>query len=114
MGRISSLKLVMLKDEKQKGLSKDRVEIYTLPNGEKITLGFLLKKADFNENQRYLMVGFDDSVQIRPKAIYKNIRGYYIYDDDVRVFFTEEQCDKIKNGKRILKKYLTDLYENKG
>ena len=51
------------------------------------TLGYLLTIRTFNENDDILVLSEDtDSVQIRPKAIYKNKKGYYIKEDNKRVY----------------------------
>ena len=56
------------------------------------TLGYLLKMGTFNENDDILVLSEDtDSIQIRPKAIYKNTKGYYIKRNDKRVYLDNEE-----------------------
>lgn len=75
--------------------SEDRVilkEKFKTGSSLKATLGYLLKMGTFNENDEVLVLSEDtDSVQIRPKAIYKNNKGYYIKQDNKRVYLTNTE-----------------------
>lgn len=84
------MKFVMVRDYSH-DLSKDKVIIgkarKTYMEGyESVTLAYLKKMGDFNENDKYILVRNTDSVQIRPKAIYKNNKGYYILENNKRVY----------------------------
>lgn len=55
------------------------------------TLGYLLEMGTFNIDDEILILSEDtDSIQIRPKAIYKNNKGYYIKRDNKRVYLDYE------------------------
>lgn len=88
-------------------MSKDRI-ILKEPkscSSKTATLGYLLTMGTFNENDDILVLNEDtDSVQIRPKAIYKNNKGYYIKEDNKRVYLKniEEIENIIKEFKEIL------------
>lgn len=62
--------------------SKDRIILKDfIKRGSSLcaTLGYLLEFGTFNPGDDVLILSEDtDSVQIRPKAIYKNNKGYYI------------------------------------
>ena len=89
-------------------MSKDRVILKEkcYPYHESATLGYLLTIRTFNENDDILVLSEDtDSVQIRPKAIYKNNKGYYIKDSNSkRVYLDniEEIENTIKEFKEII------------
>lgn len=88
-------------------MSKDRV-ILKEPkrcSSKTATLGYLLTIRTFNENDDILVLSEDtDSVQIRPKAIYKNNKGYYIKEDNKRVYLSnvKEIENVIKEFKEII------------
>ena len=88
-------------------MSKDRI-ILKEPkrcSSKTATLGYLLKMGTFNENDDILVLSEDtDSIQIRPKAIYKNKKGYYIKDNNKRVYLTnvEEIENAIKEFKELI------------
>lgn len=88
-------------------MSKDRI-ILKEPkrcSGKTATLGYLLTIRTFNENDDILVLSEDtDSVQIRPKAIYKNNKGYYIKEDNRRTYLTnvEEIENVIKEFREII------------
>ena len=70
--------------------SEDRIilkENFKTGSSLKATLGYLLKIGTFNENDDILVLSENtDSIQIRPKAIYKNNKGYYIKYNNKRVY----------------------------
>ena len=69
------------------------------------TLGYLLEFGTFKPSEYILILSEDtDSVQIRPKAIYKNNKGYYIKKDNKRKYLDNvEEIEKvIKEFKEIL------------
>lgn len=87
--------------------SKDRIILKEARrcSSKVATLGYLLKKGTFNENDDILVLTEDtDSIQIRPKAIYKNNKGYYIKQDNKRVYLEniEEIENVIKEFKEII------------
>lgn len=98
------MKFIILKSHY---MSKDRIvlkEKCYLYNAS-ATLGYLLKMGTFNENDDVLVLSEDtDSIQIRPKAIYKNNKGYYIKQDNKRIFLDniEEIENIIKEFKKIV------------
>lgn len=118
------MKFVMIK-EYSWNLSKDKIildevqEHYTttyLDNNEteehimkhKVTLAYLLKMGSFNEDKDYNILVNTDSVQIRPKAIYKNEKGYYKKDDrGRRQYFKGQDEIDIINAINKFKHYLS-------
>lgn len=98
------MKFIILKSHY---ISKDRIvlkEKCYLYNAN-ATLGYLLKMGTFNENDDILVLSENtDSIQIRPKAIYKNNKGYYIKQDNKRIFLDniEEIENIIKEFKKII------------
>ena len=98
------MKFIILKSHY---ISKDRIvlkEKCYLYNAN-ATLGYLLKMGTFNENDDILVLSENtDSIQIRPKAIYKNNNGYYIKQDNKRIFLDniEEIENIIKEFKKIV------------
>ena len=69
------------------------------------TLGYLLEFGTFKPSDSILILSENtDSVQIRPKAIYKNNKGYYIKQDNKRKYLAdiEEIENAIKEFKRLL------------
>lgn len=87
-------------------MSKDRIILGNRQIGRGTpTLGYLLTIRTFNENDDILVLSEDtDSVQIRPKAIYKNNKVYYIKEDNKRVYLTnvEEIENAIKEFREII------------
>lgn len=70
------------------------------------TLGYLLEFGTFKPSDSILILSENtDSVQIRPKAIYKNNKGYYIKQDNKRKYLAdiEEIENAIKEFKKLLK-----------
>ena len=88
-------------------MSKDRIILK-----EKIdkynataTLGYLLEFGTFKPSEDILILSEDtDSVQIRPKAIYKNNKGYYIKQNKKREYLNNinEIEEKINEFKEVL------------
>lgn len=74
----------------------------------KISIAYLLKMGSFDENNEYNILVNTDSIQIRPKAIYKNEKGYYKKDDGKRVFFNEDEVKEIEESIDKFKKYIKD------
>ena len=69
------------------------------------TLGYLLEFGTFKPSDDILILTEDtDSIQIRPKAIYKNNKGYYIKQDNKRKYLDhiDEIEQVIKNFQKIL------------
>ena len=98
------MKFIILKSHY---MSKDRVVLKEkcYPYNATATLGYLLTIRTFNENDDILVLDeASDSVQIRPKAIYKNSQGYYILKDNKRVYLdnVEEIESVIKELKEII------------
>lgn len=72
------------------------------------TLGYLLEFGTFKPSDSILILSENtDSVQIRPKAIYKNNKGYYIKQDNKRKYLAD--IEEIENAIKEFKK----LLENK-
>lgn len=94
------MKFIILKSHY---MSKDRIVLKEkgyLYNAS-ATLGYLLTMRTFNENDDVLVLSEDtDSIQIRPKAIYKNNKGYYIKQDNKRIFL-----DNIEEIENIIKEF---------
>lgn len=88
--------------------SKDRIilkEFIERGSGASATLGYLLEFGTFKPSDDILILTEDtDSVQIRPKAIYKNNKGYYIKQDNKRKYLNniDEIEEKIKEFKKVL------------
>lgn len=88
--------------------SKDRIILKDfIKRGSSLcaTLGYLLEFGTFNPGDDVLILSEDtDSVQIRPKAIYKNNKGYYIKQNNKRKYLDniEEIEQAIKELKKIL------------
>ena len=84
--------------------SKDRIILKeNIKKGSSVcaTLGYLLEIKTFNENDAILILSEDtDSVQIRPKAIYKNNKGYYIKQDNKRKYL-----DNINEIEQVIKEF---------
>lgn len=85
--------------------SKDRIILKDfIKRGSSLcaTLGYLLEFGTFLPSDDILILSEDtDSVQIRPKAIYKNNKGYYIKQDNKRKYLAnieeiEQAIDKFK------------------
>lgn len=103
MSKADKMKFIILKSYY---MSKDRIILKEpRPCSGTLTLGYLLKMGTFNENDNILMLSEDtDSIQIRPKAIYKNNKGYYIKVDNKRAYLEniEEIEQVIKEFKKII------------
>ena len=88
--------------------SKDRIilkEFIERGSGASATLGYLLEFGTFTPSDDILILTEDtDSVQIRPKAIYKNNKGYYIKQNNKREYLNNinEIEEKIKEFKEVL------------
>lgn len=81
----------------------------------KISLAYLSKMGSFNENEEYNVLLNTDSVQIRPKAIYKNDQGYYRKEDGKRLYLGDEHTEEVENAIEKFQEYLKehpDLEEN--
>ena len=98
------MKFIILKSHY---MSKDRIILR-----EKIdeynataTLGYLLEFGTFNPGDNILILTEDtDSVQIRPKAIYKNNKGYYIKQDNKRKYL--DNIDEIEGAIKEFKEII--------
>lgn len=88
--------------------SKDRIilkEFIERGSGASATLGYLLEFGTFKPSDDILILTEDtDSVQIRPKAIYKNNKCYYIKQDNKIKYLNniDEIEEKIKEFKEVL------------
>lgn len=74
----------------------------------KISLAYLSKMGSFNENEEYNVLLNTDSVQIRPKAIYKNDQGYYRKEDGKRIYLGDEHIEEVEKAIEKFKNYLKD------
>lgn len=102
------MKFVMIRDYNH-DLSKDKVIIgkirKTYMEGyESVTLAYLKRIEDFNENDKYIIIRNTESIQIRPKAIYRNNKGYYILEDNKRIYL-----DNIKEIETAINKFSLHL-----
>ena len=98
------MKFIILKSHY---MSKDRIVLKK--NIDKYhasaTLGYLLENGTFNKDDDILILSEDtDSIQIRPKAIYKNNKGHYIKQDNKRKYLdnVDEIEGAIKEFKEIV------------
>lgn len=103
------MKFVMIR-EFNWDLSKDKIILGETDN-HKISIAYLIEIRDFDFNDEYNILYNTDSIQIRPKAIYKNNKGYYKKENNKRVYFNEEESKKIVKSIEKFTKYL--LLENK-
>mgnify|MGYP006943514188 CR=1 FL=1 len=108
------MKFVMIKDHSW-NLSKDKIILgeYESPlNNIKhtITLAYLRTIKDFNEDDDYILINNTDSIQIRPKAIYKETNEwdtkYYRLEDNKKVYFNNPEKEEIDNAIRKFEAYL--------
>ena len=76
-----------------------------------ISLGYLLRIADFDENYEFNIIDDTESVQLRPKAIYKTNKGYYKKLDNKRVYFNEDEVKEIEEAIAKYKNYLKEKGE---
>ena len=84
---------------------------YTRTSTHKLSIAYLLSIGDFDENEEYNILYNTASIQLRPKAIYKNNKGYYKKVDNKRVYFKEDETIEIEQAINKFKKYLGDKYE---
>lgn len=122
------MKFVMIK-EYDHDLSKDKVivgeirEEYTSKYEDgrtakgtftyKVSIAYLLVIADFDQDYDFNIIHNTESVQIRPKAIYKNDKGYYKKVDNKRVFFNEKEVIEIEKAIDLYKEYLKKLLKKR-
>lgn len=115
------MKFVMIK-EYDYNVSKDKVIIGEISenctgyyeNGKpyesllthKISIAYLLELGDFDLNNEYNIILNTYSIQIRPKAIYKNNKGYYKKVDNKRIYFNNKEIIEIENAIEKFKNYL--------
>lgn len=94
------MKFIILKSHY---MSKDRIVLKEkcYEYNANATLGYLITIATFNENDDILILNEDtDFIQTRPKAIYKNNKGYYILEDGKRVYL-----DNIEEIEQVIKEF---------
>ena len=117
------MKFVMIK-EYDYNVSKDKViigeikesDIGYYENGEsykstlnhKVSIAYLLNIGDFDLNNEFNIILNTYSIQIRPKAIYKNNKGYYKKVDNKRIYFNNEETIEIEKAIEKFKKYLKE------
>lgn len=115
------MKFVMIK-EYSWDLSKDKVIIGEISENKityytdgtskpttitsKISIAYLQSMGDFNEDEEYNIVLNTSSIQIRPKAIYRNSKGYYKKDNGKRIFFNDKDTKEIEEAIDKFKSYL--------
>lgn len=103
------MQFVMIK-EYDWDLSKDKVIIGTIEEGKRtITLAYLLVIADFDKDGEYNILYNTDSVQIRPKAIYKNAKGYYKKLDNKRIYLNQKETQEVELAIEKFKRFLDKL-----
>lgn len=101
------MQFVMIK-EFSWDLSKDKV-IIGKNKDENISIAYLLVIADFDQDYDFNIIRNTESVQIRPKAIYKNDKGYYKKVDGKREYFNEDRVKEIEQAIEKFKKYLEEV-----
>lgn len=95
-------------------ISENKIKYYTDGTSEpttiisKLSIAYLQSMGDFNEDEEYNIVLNTSSIQIRPKAIYKNSKGYYKKEDGKRVFFNNEDTYEIEEAINKFKLYLSE------
>ena len=98
------MKFIILKSHymsKDRIILKEKIDKYNTT----ATLGYLLEFGTFKPSEDILILSEDtDSVQIRPKAIYKNNKGYYIKQNNKREYLNniDEIEEKINEFKEVL------------
>lgn len=98
------MKFIILKSHymsKDRIILKEKIDKYNTT----ATLGYLLEFGTFKPSEDILILSEDtDSVQIRPKAIYKNNKDYYIKQDNKIKYLNniDEIEEKIKEFKEVL------------
>ena len=112
------MKFVMIEDYDW-DVSKDKIvlgmykhiysgdEVYVRKH--EVTLAYLLRIEDFKEDDEYNVLRNTDSIQIRPKAIYKNKKGYYKKINGKRVYFKGKEITEIENTIQKFQKYLQEV-----
>lgn len=90
--------------------SKDRIILKDfIKRGSSLcaTLGYLLEFGTFKPSDSILILSENtDSVQIRPRAIYKNSKGYYIKQDNKRKYL--DNIEEIEQAINEFKEFLED------
>ena len=71
-----------------------------------ITLAYFNQIEDFDWHDEYKIIYNTDSIQIRPKAIYKNKDGYYKKKDNKRFYFDKADVERIEKAISKYKNYL--------
>ncbi len=104
------MQFVMIKDFSW-DLSKDKVIIGKLKDDTTITLAYLLVIAEFDKDYEYNIIYNHESVQIRPKAIYRNDKGYYKKIDGKRIYCNEKEVREIVLAINKFRKYLNGIQE---
>lgn len=84
----------------ESGRTEERTSTY------KISIAYLLEMGDFDINNEFSILLNTASIQIRPKAIYKNNKGYYKKVDNKRVYFNEDEVEEIEQAIDKFKRYL--------
>ena len=84
----------------ESGRTEERTSTY------EISIAYLLEMGDFDENKEYNILYNTASIQIRPKAIYKNDKGYYKKVDNKRVYFDKFEVAEIEQAIDKFKRYL--------
>ena len=71
-------------------------------------------RKDFDPDDHFLLYNIvtdTASVQIRPKAIYHNDKGYYKKVDGKKMFFSEEETEQIVNAINLARLYVENTYQ---
>lgn len=91
-------------------LSKDKIILgeYIDKHNMKytVTLAYFNQIEDFDMNDEYKIIYNTDSIQIRPKAIYKNKDGYYRKKDNKRFYFDKTEVERIERAISKYRNYL--------
>lgn len=103
------MKLVMIRElySKDWWMNKDKIILGLGKDNRYITLAYLdVVRRDFNENDENLILDNNDSIQIRPKAIYHNHKGYYRILEGKRCYYDSTNIVELEEGIEKFKKYL--------
>ena len=91
-------------------LSKDKIKLGVYVDNDMsyiVTLAYFNQIEDFDMKDEYKIIYNTDSIQIRPKAIYKNKDGYYRKKDNKRFYFDKAEVERIEKAISKYKNYLT-------
>lgn len=112
------MKYVMIREHSW-DISKDKVILGKIKrsfdnNYDTVTLAYLKTVIeDFNQSDQYIIIRNTESIQIRPKAIYKDNNGYYRKEDNKKVYFNGKDLIEIQDVVKDFEVYLNVIEEDK-